>query len=522
MIRAYQAIDKAMDIKLTSNSLFIITLSLLAIASSGGLAFLMAFISSQLKSHLRALLVLPIVTVLWVLFDLLFVLASTTSALSGFQPAFLAIALTSGFVNALIFTYHIVATRKNILSQAARPTLIGFTFLTVIVISTLAVLSTPNIRQFIQIVAPLIATVFLLASYYIIIRFSDESSRWMRPVALIFAVAHFCSMFAPFVGLNLGPIIASLALWIIGWEVLNTRVLLPSKHAAAETETVRKELNLKMREAVRHREHLDRLNNELVTANSYKSEFLSKMSHELRTPLNSIIGYSELLQSGTYGDLNEKQADRMERIYRNGQHLAHLINAILDLNKLETGQLDIQPEPVHLFDLLEPILSDIEPRIHEKHLQMVVDIQDDLPTITVDPLRIRQVISNLLDNALKFTHKGRITIEGSRVRVKNGKTDDFPLPTTGWLPDGDWVLLSVIDTGLGVEPEDQVKIFEQFSQVDATSTSENEGIGLGLSITKRLVEMHGGIIWLRSMPMEGSTFFVALPLKPISQIKSRV
>jgi len=511
-----------MEITLTSSLLIIVSLSIVAIASSGALSIFMLFLTSQLKLRLNTLIILPIITLLWSVSDLIFSLSSLATPPSDVSPLFLAAALTSSIINAFVFTYRVAAIQKNALTQPVRRALVVAAILIGFGVGLLVALGSPNIQRLMQVASPLFATIFVLISYYLVVRFTDQPSQWMRSAAVSLAVAHFCSIFAPFIGINLGPILANVALWIIGWHVFKLRITEPAKHAGEEAEIIRKELNQKMRESAHQREHLDRLNHDLIKVNSYKSEFLSKMSHELRTPLNSIIGYSELLQSGTYGDLNEKQSDRLERIYRNGRHLADLINAILDLNKIETGKLDIQPESIHLFDLLEPIFTDFEPKIEEKHLQMVVDIEDDLPPITVDPLRMRQVITNLLDNAIKFTNKGRITIEGSRVHVQNGQTRDFPLPTTGWLPDGDWVLLSVIDTGLGVAPEDQVKIFEQFSQVDGTSTREYEGIGLGLSITKRLVEMHGGTIWLRSMPMEGSTFFVALPLKPMGQLKSRV
>lgn len=372
------------------------------------------------------------------------------------------------------------------------------------------------------IVVPILASVLLAALLVIERRVDGGVHRLVRFSGQFFTLGYLLVLLTPIINVPLGLLVVSLGLLAMARQTLRQQIRESVEKLSREIVGVRRDLREKTRILSDQNHFIEKLEKELANANNYKTEFLSNMSHELRTPLNSIIGYSELLQNGTYGDLNPKQVDRLARIYRNGTHLSQLIDAILDFNKIDAGKIEIQPETTDVYDLIEIVINRIEPRCLEKGLQLVIDLDEKLPSINADQYRIQQVLLNLLDNAIKFTNKGRITIEGSKVTVSKGRADNFPLPMMGWLPDGDWIILTVIDTGIGIAPEDQVKIFDQFSQADSTSTREYDGIGLGLPTAKKLVELHGGIIWLRSMPLEGSSFFVALPVRVMPQASTHV
>ncbi len=235
------------------------------------------------------------------------------------------------------------------------------------------------------------------------------------------------------------------------------------------------------------------------------------MSHELRTPLNSIVGYSELLMQGLYGDLNDKQSDRLEKIHRNGRDLLALINDILDLSKIEAGRLELSPEFMNLQETIAGLETTFEPLAAEKGLTLAFAVEPDVYPLYADTLRIRQICTNLMSNAIKFTPEGRVSLETYNVDVVNGKSAQINLPVLGWLGDGRWVMVQISDTGIGIPPEHHATIFDEFRQVDDTATREFGGTGLGLAITMKLVEMHSGRIWLKSAVGQGSTFFVALP-----------
>jgi len=249
-------------------------------------------------------------------------------------------------------------------------------------------------------------------------------------------------------------------------------------------------------------------NQQLTEANHLKSQFLASMSHELRTPLNSIIGYTELLMQGIYGDLNEKQQDRMTKVMRNGQHLLQLINDILDLSKIEAGHMLLELEPVALMPVLDESLSVFEPLVEKKGLSLVRDIQNDLPWVTSDRGRLLQVVTNLISNAVKFTHSGYITVYCHSLSDGNR----HQMPTDVPLLHDSWVLISIQDTGIGISAEDQEIVFDEFRQVDGSTTREYEGTGLGLAITRKLIKMMKGHIWLESELGQGSKFWIMLPI----------
>ncbi len=226
-----------------------------------------------------------------------------------------------------------------------------------------------------------------------------------------------------------------------------------------------------------------------------KSEFLASMSHELRTPLNSIIGYAEVLLDGIDGELSVDMEEDVSAIHGSGKHLLNLINDILDLAKIEAGQMDLVTEPLALRPLVEDMANTSRVLFKNKPVELVIDVPDDLPPVTADPLRVRQVISNLLSNASKFTDEGSITIWAEPY-------DRDPA----------MIHVGVTDTGIGMSAGQAAVIFDRFRQVDQSHTRRAGGTGLGLSITRQLIELHNGDIWVESEPGAGSTFHFTLPV----------
>jgi PAS domain S-box-containing protein len=229
-----------------------------------------------------------------------------------------------------------------------------------------------------------------------------------------------------------------------------------------------------------------------------KSQFLANMSHELRTPLNSIIGFSRVILKGIDGPVTELMQQDLTAIYNSGQHLLGLINDILDLAKIEAGKMELAFDEVNITDLSASVLSTMSGLIKDKSIQMKRNIEPDLPPVKADAIRIRQVMINLLSNAAKFTEEGEITVEVGLYK-NNGRNE---------------VKVSVIDTGSGISKADQEKLFQPFSQVDASPTRKTGGTGLGLSICKQLINMHGGEIWVESEEGKGSKFHFTLPIYP--------
>jgi len=234
---------------------------------------------------------------------------------------------------------------------------------------------------------------------------------------------------------------------------------------------------------------------QLEAANRHKSEFLANVSHELRTPLNAIIGFSEVLGERLFGELNEKQAEYTEDILSSGRHLLSLINDILDLSKIEAGRMDLEVTTFYLPDAIENALLLVRERASRHGIKLDRIIDDHLGDFTGDERKVKQVLVNLLSNAVKFTP------EGGKIQVRAG------------LDDGS-LKISVSDTGVGIAPEDHEAIFEEFRQVGSNYAQKREGTGLGLSLTRKFVEMHGGKIWVESELGKGSTFTFTLPINP--------
>jgi len=257
---------------------------------------------------------------------------------------------------------------------------------------------------------------------------------------------------------------------------------------------------------------LERLSSELLRANRVKSEFLANVSHELRTPLNAIVGFVELLRDGVYGDLNTRQAGPVERIASSANHLRQLVDQILDLAKMAAGRLDVQWEPLELQSFVLDLTSEIEALIGERELTLSISVSASLPRIRTDPMHLRQIMLNLLGNALKFTPSGDIVV---RARLIDSNPDTaIDTGSAIDLPHGTWIALDVADTGVGIARSDQGRIFDEFEQVNAgpRTDSAQRGTGLGLPISRRLAQLLGGEITVISEPGKGSTFTVWLPV----------
>ncbi|MGD0821677.1 MAG: ATP-binding protein [Desulfomonilia bacterium] len=235
--------------------------------------------------------------------------------------------------------------------------------------------------------------------------------------------------------------------------------------------------------AKEHAEESDRL----------KSAFLATMSHELRTPLNSIIGFTGIILQGMVGPLNDEQKKQLNMVHSSAQHLLSLINDVLDISRIEAGQLQVAYENINLRQTIGKALESVSPLAGKKGLDLTLSISPEIETITGDRRRLEQILLNLISNAIKFTEKGWVKIECE--------------------PEGDNVTIRVIDTGIGIKNEDMETIFQSFRQIDSGLTRKYEGTGLGLSICKRLVEIMGGKIWATSIWSSGSTFSITLPKK---------
>jgi signal transduction histidine kinase len=232
---------------------------------------------------------------------------------------------------------------------------------------------------------------------------------------------------------------------------------------------------------------------QLEEASKHKSQFLANMSHELRTPLNAILGYTELIADGVYGETPEKVQATVQRIITNGRHLLGLINDVLDLSKIEAGQLTLSLTDYSMKDVVHSVYGAVEPLAAEKKLTFKAEIAPDMSAGLGDERRLTQVLLNLVGNAIKFTDDGEVVIKASQ-------------------NDGAFSV-KVCDTGPGISEDDQKKLFQEFQQADSSTTKKKGGTGLGLAISKKIIEMHGGKIWLESQVGKGSTFAFTVPTR---------
>jgi signal transduction histidine kinase len=307
---------------------------------------------------------------------------------------------------------------------------------------------------------------------------------------------------AVFIGVAAGALVLALLLgFVLSWSVIGPIQNIDGRVAAIASGDFSGHVEVENRDELgalganvnRMNDELRRLYTDLEAASRHKSEFLANMSHELRTPLNAIIGFSQVLRDEMVGPVNEKQAEYLDDISSSGSHLLSLINDVLDLSKVEAGQVELEVHPFSLREALERGVVMVRGRATEDGVRVAFAADPEVDVVDGDERRIKQVIFNLLSNAVKFTPAGgEVDVSATRV---NGE-----------------VRVSVADTGPGVAPEDRERIFEEFQQSE-TGVGLREGTGLGLALSKRFVELHGGRIWLESELGHGSTFTFALPAR---------
>jgi signal transduction histidine kinase len=272
------------------------------------------------------------------------------------------------------------------------------------------------------------------------------------------------------------------------WRVVDDLLITP---------TVRSELLTRIQMHLRARNYsleLRRQNDELRQLDTMKDQFLSIISHELRTPINAIMGFGSVLDDELVGALNPEQHVYLQKMLTGSEHLLSLVDELLDLSRIQAGQLMLERGPVDFHALIQQGIAGILPLAEKKRMHLVSDMPERLPTMMADSRRLYQVLINLINNAIKFTpEEGTITVRA--------KLED------------DGLLVEVEDTGIGITEQDITKLFKRFNQVDTTYIRKSGGVGLGLAISKGLVEAHGGLIGVRSVPGHGSTFWFTLPLR---------
>jgi signal transduction histidine kinase len=305
------------------------------------------------------------------------------------------------------------------------------------------------------------------------------------------------------IGFALGSILLALGLgYVISWSLIapvnEIETRLRQIAAGDFTQRVRivnrDELSTLAADVNRTSEELGRLYEQLEAASRHKSEFLANTSHELRTPLNAILGYTELIQDGVYGDVPEMIRDILDRVQSNGRHLLGLINDVLDLSKIEAGRLTLSIVDYSMKEVVQTVITATEALAAEKKLALKATIAEDLPPGRGDERRITQALLNFVGNAIKFTDEGEIAVQASAA-------------------DGVFKV-AVADTGPGISVADQTRIFDEFQQVDSSSTRTKGGTGLGLAIAKKIILLHGGRIWVESELGRGSVFHFTLPIRP--------
>jgi signal transduction histidine kinase len=247
-------------------------------------------------------------------------------------------------------------------------------------------------------------------------------------------------------------------------------------------------------ENVRLFDEIQDKNRQLQLGSEHKSQFLASMSHELRTPLNAIIGLTEMMVKNAARFGTEKALEPLQRVNRAGTHLLGLINQVLDLSKIEAGKLELNPQTLQLAQVINEVIGTAGQLAEQNKNRLVVDAQENLGTLTADPMRLRQILLNLLSNACKFTKQGEVALRARR--VVDGR---------------DWIEFAVADTGIGMTAEQQAKLFEEFTQADSSTARQYGGTGLGLAITRKLARMMGGDVTVTSEPGKGSIFTVRLP-----------
>jgi signal transduction histidine kinase len=333
------------------------------------------------------------------------------------------------------------------------------------------------------------------------IQATKRAYRTSRSTVIAFAVGSI------FLALGLGYLISSALIGPVKEIETRLRQIAGGDFARRVEVVNRDELGVLAANVNQTSEELGRLYREieekrhqLEIASHHKSQFLANMSHELRTPLNSVLGFTEMLADGLYGELPEKAKTALARVQANGKHLLGLINDVLDLSKIEAGQVALTLDDFSIGQIVRTVMAATEPLARAKGLSLSAAVTESLPLGRGDERRLTQVLLNLVGNAVKFTDTGSVAISAE---ARSGRFE-----------------ISVRDTGPGIPPEYQNRIFEEFQQVDDSSTQRKGGTGLGLAISKRIVEMHGGTIGVDSVVGSGSTFRFSIPIRPEERVKA--
>jgi signal transduction histidine kinase len=346
-------------------------------------------------------------------------------------------------------------------------------------------------------------------------RLVEVENRYMLELKRAVETANFRSIVLTACFAGLAIVLALLCGFVISWSCLlplrkaqeflaavsagdfTAKITVPNRDEfgaqAARMNHMSGEIGRLVNEQQRAAAALRELNASLEQASRAKSEFLANMSHELRTPMNAILGFTEMMRDGLYGEVPDELKEPLADIHTNGRHLLGLINDVLDLSKIEAGRMGLTLQEYAVQDVVDSVRVSLRSLAHERGLEFVTRVPADLPVAYGDAKRIAQCLMNLAGNALKFTRQGRVEIAVER--------------------QGDELIYRVTDTGIGIPKDELGRVFDEFRQVDGAVTREFGGTGLGLSITKRFVEMHGGRIWVDSEPGEGSTFWFAVPLR---------
>ncbi|MBN1285286.1 MAG: hypothetical protein JXB47_07805 [Anaerolineae bacterium] len=344
-----------------------------------------------------------------------------------------------------------------------------------------------------------------LVSYYALRTAPTRRFRLLEYAALLMFAGQVVNAFPALAPYNLDNFATVTAALLMGWVVLHHNLFMPLTEANMRLRAANEQLEAEsMQKEV--------LNRELALANQYKSEFMANMSHELRTPLNSILGYSELLLQEVYGPLLPAQHERLLKVVENGNRLLRLITDVLNLSEINTGRLHLKPRALDVGVLIGDAIFQVTTLADQKGLTLQVTAPNGLPPLWGDPFRARQVLVNLLANAVKFTPRGSIHIVAAHASRRPAFGRAIRDLDPGLPPPGEWITIAIQDTGVGIAKEKQSVIFEEFRQADNSPTREFGGTGLGLALTKRLVEMHQGHIWVESEPGKGATFTVAFPV----------
>lgn len=359
-----------------------------------------------------------------------------------------------------------------------------------------------------------------LAAFGIIMSGRDETQPLRLPAALML-LAYVSLAFPALLEIPIAIVLATVAAAWMGYVVQRRMLFLPLASIQDELRVANGDLRQALTDLAAERGRNRQLSDQLEQASRDRSQFIDNLALKLRTQLTLLNGYSELMLTGAYGELNERQLDRMTKLNRSVVALNSLIKHMIDLNRIEAGRMSLDMSPFPLRPTIDSAASWVDARRDEKGLSLTIEVPTDLAPIRGDSDRIQQVFAELLENAIKFTSVPTgdrtqplppIVVRARLIRVVNGRAADFPLPVLGWLGEGEWIIVEVIDHGVGIPSGEQARVFDEFSQLNPDSY---EGSGMGLAISRRLIDLHEGRIWVKSQPGQGSTFFVAL--RPASE-----